>query len=58
MNITDVDDKIIMRSKENNENFRDLAAKWEMHFWEDMEAFGVKLPDVITRVSEHIQVDF
>lgn len=54
MNITDIDDKIIQRSQEQNVNFNDLARKWETAFLEDMENLSVRQPTVLTRVSEHL----
>jgi cysteinyl-tRNA synthetase len=53
-NVTDVDDKIIIRSSERKIPFRELAAKYEAEFNEDMALLGVQLPDVVTRVSEYI----
>jgi cysteinyl-tRNA synthetase len=53
-NVTDVDDKIIIRSSEQKIHFTELAKKYEKEFVEDMAALGVPLPDVVTRVSEFI----
>jgi len=53
-NVTDIDDKIIIRSAEKGVHFRELAAKFEKEFVEDMFSLGVPLPDMVTRVSEFI----
>lgn len=37
MNITDIDDKIIIRSRELNEEFNCFSRKWENQFFKDME---------------------
>ena len=53
-NVTDIDDKIIIRSSEKGVPFRELAAQYEKEFVEDMQTLGVPLPDLVTRVSEFI----
>jgi cysteinyl-tRNA synthetase len=56
VNITDVDDKIIKRSREDGiANPLHLARYYENEFWEDMNALNVLRPDVICRVSEHVE---
>lgn len=53
-NVTDIDDKIIVRSTESNVEFTELASKYEHEFLQDMQSLGVQLPDVMTRVSEYV----
>eukprot|EP00603_Paraphysomonas_imperforata_P006991 CAMPEP_0114448774 /NCGR_PEP_ID=MMETSP0103-20121206/20511_1 /TAXON_ID=37642 ORGANISM="Paraphysomonas imperforata, Strain PA2" /NCGR_SAMPLE_ID=MMETSP0103 /ASSEMBLY_ACC=CAM_ASM_000201 /LENGTH=637 /DNA_ID=CAMNT_0001620825 /DNA_START=13 /DNA_END=1926 /DNA_ORIENTATION=- len=53
-NITDIDDKIIIRSSEQGIDFRELAAANEADFFDDMSKLGVRLPDLVTRVSEYV----
>ncbi|KAL7509883.1 hypothetical protein ACHAXN_011624 [Cyclotella atomus] len=62
MNVTDVDDKIIKRSREmarrNHQEGADpiaLARCYEREFWQDMDRLNVLRPDVICRVSEHVE---
>lgn len=58
LGITDVDDKIIERARERD--LRDwpeiagMAAEFERQFMEDMSELGVRPPDAVTRVTDHV----
>jgi cysteinyl-tRNA synthetase len=54
MNFTDVDDKIILRAKEENIPWREVTAKYEKIFRDDMQSLNVKLPTIIPRATEYI----
>ncbi len=53
-NITDVDDKILARSKENGEMPMALSARMAEAYKEDITALGCREPDHTPRVSDHI----
>ncbi|RED53926.1 cysteine--tRNA ligase [Aestuariispira insulae] len=54
-NITDVDDKINARARENGESIRDLTERTNDQFQSDAKAIGCLEPDVQPRATEHIQ---
>jgi len=54
MNVTDVDDKIIVRSKERGISPEELARQQERLFLEDMTALGVERPNAMPRVTEYV----
>jgi len=54
MNITDVDDKIIKRAREQGIKPLDLARKYEKEFFKDMNALNINTVNLFPRASEHI----
>ncbi|VAX08050.1 Cysteinyl-tRNA synthetase [hydrothermal vent metagenome] len=54
-NITDIDDKIIMRANENNEAFGDLTQRFIQAMHEDAEALNILQPSQEPRATRHIK---
>src|SRR5258707_6444466 len=54
MNITDIEDKIIKRVRENKTTLREFTGKYEAAFLEDLEKLNCKKPTVMPRATEHI----
>ena len=54
-NITDIDDKIIARAKELDENIKDLTDRFINAMNEDTDALGIVRPDMEPRATEYIQ---
>ncbi|MGA1697059.1 MAG: cysteine--tRNA ligase, partial [Arenicellales bacterium] len=53
-NITDIDDKILHRAKENGELFSDLTARFIDAMHEDERALAIVPPDLEPRATHHI----
>lgn len=53
-NVTDIDDKILQRSKDSGVTPTSLARKFEEAYSEDMLALGNLRPDIEPRVSDHL----
>ncbi|WP_462137282.1 cysteine--tRNA ligase [Candidatus Mycalebacterium sp.] len=53
-NYTDVDDKIINRANEAGQTSEQIAETYIKDYSEDMEALGVRTPDVEPRVTTHM----
>ncbi|XP_037953636.1 probable cysteine--tRNA ligase, mitochondrial isoform X2 [Teleopsis dalmanni] len=54
MNITDIDDKIIAKSKETGVNWQEIARFYETEYWADMKKLNVSEPNLKIRVTEHM----
>lgn len=54
-NITDIDDKIIKRANENNEDISELTERFITAMNEDAAALGVQSPDAEPRATDHIE---
>uniref|UniRef100_A0A182NSY3 cysteine--tRNA ligase n=1 Tax=Anopheles dirus TaxID=7168 RepID=A0A182NSY3_9DIPT len=54
MNVTDIDDKIIVRARERNTDWQQLARRNEEEFWSDLKQLNIRAPDVKLRVTDHI----
>jgi cysteinyl-tRNA synthetase len=53
-NITDIDDKIIDRAKEQGESVKHLAERFEKEYMDDMAKLNVRSVNRYARASEHI----
>ncbi|XP_073846488.1 cysteine--tRNA ligase-like protein, mitochondrial [Musca autumnalis] len=54
MNITDIDDKIIRKSQESGQDWRDISRQYEAEFWSDLRKLNVAEPNIKLRVTENI----
>lgn len=54
-NITDIDDKIIQKAKEEGVSFEEITNKFIKAMNEDFEALNIQAPNLEPKVSEHIE---
>ena len=54
-NVTDVDDKIINKAKAENLTPTAVAETFTKAYFDDLEALGVKAPDINPKATEHIK---
>ncbi len=54
-NVTDIDDKIIRRARENGETIRQLTDRFIRFMNEDAAALGVQKPDFEPRATEYVE---
>jgi cysteinyl-tRNA synthetase len=55
MNITDVEDKIIARAKEEGVPIGEYTKRYEEAFFEDMSLLRIQPPEIMPRATEHIE---
>ena len=53
-NVTDIDDDILRKAKEVDENWRSLVNHWTAHFIGDMQSLNVRPPDHFPRATDII----
>ena len=53
-NVTDIDDDILRKAREQGEDWIDLGNRWTRHFITDMQALNVRPPDFYRRASSVI----
>ncbi len=53
-NITDIDDKIINKAKEENTTWNDIAKKYTEAFFEDIKKLNIERADVCPKATEEI----
>ena len=54
MNITDIDDKTIKRSRDENISLEELTKKYEKIFFDDLKSLNIKTPKETPRATESI----
>ncbi|MGB2762037.1 MAG: cysteine--tRNA ligase [Minisyncoccales bacterium] len=55
MNITDIDDKTIKRSKVEKKNLKELTRKYIQEFFKDLKILNIRKSNVYPRATEHIK---
>jgi cysteinyl-tRNA synthetase len=55
MNITDVDDKTIKRSRERGMSLKEFTGMYTNAFFEDINALRIKVADVYPKATDHIK---
>ncbi|EME25917.1 Cysteine--tRNA ligase [Galdieria sulphuraria] len=54
MNITDIDDKILEKAKEERVPFEIISERYTKKFFQDMRLLRVRKPDIVLKVTDHI----
>ncbi|MGB3714016.1 MAG: cysteine--tRNA ligase [Candidatus Promineifilaceae bacterium] len=53
-NVTDIDDDVIRKAAELDEDWRSLGNRWTVHFIEDNQALNIRPPDYFPRATDLI----
>lgn len=53
-NVTDIDDDILKRAKQENRDWKELGDYWTSKFLDDLKALNVKMPDHFIKATEAI----
>lgn len=53
-NVTDIDDDILRKAREADEDWRSLGNRWTAHFIRDMQSLNIRAPDHYPRATEVI----
>lgn len=53
-NVTDIDDDILKKAKEEGKNWKELGDFWTNRFLEDMKALNVQMPDTFIKATDSI----
>ncbi|MDH5683204.1 MAG: class I tRNA ligase family protein, partial [candidate division WOR-3 bacterium] len=54
-NFTDIDDKIIIRAKEENKDYRIIAEQFIQEYLEVADGLNIERADIFPRATQHIQ---
>lgn len=54
-NITDIDDKIINKAKEEKVSIKQISEKYEKFYFEDINKINIKKKDVVPHATEYIE---
>lgn len=55
MNITDIDDRIINKAKEEKVSWKEISEKYEKHFLDDIKKLGINSVDKYARATDYIK---
>jgi L-cysteine:1D-myo-inositol 2-amino-2-deoxy-alpha-D-glucopyranoside ligase len=53
-NVTDIDDDILRKARESQEDWRMLGNRWTIHFIQDLQSLNVRPPDYYVRATDVI----